>query len=154
VGGVRKCQQGVNNCRMLLLEVLLVHAPYTSLYVSVSTHSYSHQAAVQPVIHVRVCLLLLLLLPSHMLFAELTLLPSHSCLCCCSSCCRRLLLQLPLLRQIVAEEGSSALWRGVRPRVAFHIPAAAVCWGTYESMKTLLLGPGAPPTPEQPPACP
>jgi hypothetical protein len=84
----------------------------------------------------------------------------HFCFCCCcrqpTSCTTQphATLQLPLLRQIVAEEGSSSLWRGVRPRVAFHIPAAAVCWGTYETMKTLLLGPGAPLTPEQPPACP
>jgi hypothetical protein len=46
--------------------------------------------------------------------------------------------QLPVLRRIAREEGAAALWRGVGPRVLFHAPAAAVCWGTYESMKALL----------------
>ncbi|KXZ42529.1 hypothetical protein GPECTOR_138g660 [Gonium pectorale] len=45
---------------------------------------------------------------------------------------------LPTLRQIVREEGLQALWHGLKPRVMFHMPAAAVCWGTYESMKSLL----------------
>ncbi|KAF8055036.1 SPAC8C9.12c [Scenedesmus sp. PABB004] len=47
---------------------------------------------------------------------------------------------LPVLRRIVAEEGLAAIWRGVKPRVLFNCPAAAVSWGTYESMKRLLLG--------------
>ena len=46
--------------------------------------------------------------------------------------------QLPALRALVAEEGWGSLWHGVRPRVLFHVPAAAVCWGTYESCKRLL----------------
>lgn len=46
--------------------------------------------------------------------------------------------QLPTLRQIVREEGMQALWQGFKPRVLFHIPAAAVCWGTYETMKNAL----------------
>ena len=41
----------------------------------------------------------------------------------------------PTLARILREEGSAALWAGVRPRVLFHIPAAAICWGTYESVK-------------------
>ncbi len=45
---------------------------------------------------------------------------------------------LPVLRRIAADEGPKALWRGLQPRVLFHIPAAAVCWGSYESMKRLL----------------
>ncbi|GLI65946.1 hypothetical protein VaNZ11_009627 [Volvox africanus] len=47
---------------------------------------------------------------------------------------------LPTLRQIVREEGVQALWQGIKPRVLFHIPAAAVCWGTYETMKNVLRG--------------
>ncbi|GIL48355.1 hypothetical protein Vafri_4625 [Volvox africanus] len=47
---------------------------------------------------------------------------------------------LPTLRQIVREEGVQALWQGIKPRVLFHIPAAAVCWGTYETMKSVLRG--------------
>lgn len=43
------------------------------------------------------------------------------------------------LRQIVQEEGLSAIWRGVQPRVLFHVPAAAVCWGTYETVKGFLV---------------
>jgi solute carrier family 25 iron transporter 28/37 len=45
---------------------------------------------------------------------------------------------LPVLRRIAAEEGGAALWRGWKPRVMFHVPAAAVCWGTYESCKRVL----------------
>ena len=47
-------------------------------------------------------------------------------------------MQLPALRHMVAEEGARSLWHGLQPRVLFHMPAAAVCWGTYESVKRLL----------------
>lgn len=47
--------------------------------------------------------------------------------------------QIPTLRAIVEQEGQSALWRGVRPRMLFHIPAAAICYGTYETFKGVLL---------------
>lgn len=42
------------------------------------------------------------------------------------------------LRRIYAEEGWHGLFRGVRPRVVFHIPAAAVCWTTYEACKFIM----------------
>jgi solute carrier family 25 (mitochondrial iron transporter), member 28/37 len=45
---------------------------------------------------------------------------------------------LPVLRRIAQEEGGAALWRGWKPRVMFHVPAAAVCWGTYETCKRVL----------------
>eukprot|EP00879_Flechtneria_rotunda_P018405 GHRR01019307.1.p1 GENE.GHRR01019307.1~~GHRR01019307.1.p1 ORF type:complete len:291 (+),score=94.23 GHRR01019307.1:733-1605(+) len=45
---------------------------------------------------------------------------------------------LPVLRRIIQEEGWSAIWRGLKPRVLFSCPAAAVSWGTYESVKALL----------------
>lgn len=48
--------------------------------------------------------------------------------------------QLPVLRRIIAEEGMSTIWRGMKPRVLFNAPAAAVSWGTYETVKDLLLG--------------
>ncbi len=47
-------------------------------------------------------------------------------------------VQVPVLRQIVQTEGAGALWSGLKPRVMFHVPAAAICWGTYESIKKLL----------------
>ena len=31
-----------------------------------------------------------------------------------------------------------ALWAGIRPRVMFHVPAAAITWSSYETMKVLL----------------
>lgn len=49
--------------------------------------------------------------------------------------------QLPAIRRIVHEEGLSSLWRGLQPRVMFHVPSAAVCWGTYETCKRLLAAP-------------
>jgi len=42
------------------------------------------------------------------------------------------------LRSIRIEEGYSGLMRGVRPRVVFHMPAAAVCWTTYEFCKHMM----------------
>lgn len=48
--------------------------------------------------------------------------------------------QAPVLRQIAREEGVGALWRGCAPRVLFHVPSAAVCWGIYESAKRILGG--------------
>mmetsp|Transcript_19636 Transcript_19636/g.35402 ORF Transcript_19636/g.35402 Transcript_19636/m.35402 type:complete len:298 (-) Transcript_19636:173-1066(-) len=45
---------------------------------------------------------------------------------------------VPVLRQIAREEGAAALWRGLWPRVLVNAPSAAICWGTYETMKDLL----------------
>ncbi len=61
---------------------------------------------------------------------------------CCALCCAMLcaVLQLPVLRRIIADEGMSTIWRGMKPRVLFNAPAAAVSWGTYETVKGLLLG--------------
>jgi hypothetical protein len=52
-------------------------------------------------------------------------------------------LQLPVLRRIIQEEGMATIWRGMKPRVLFNAPAAAVSWGTYETMKDMLLRPDA-----------
>lgn len=49
-------------------------------------------------------------------------------------CC----VQLAVAKHIMREEGSRGLWGGVRARVLFHAPAAAISWGVYESMKKLL----------------
>ena len=45
---------------------------------------------------------------------------------------------LRMLRDIVSKEGPRALARGMGPRVLFHVPAAAICWGTYETGKEAL----------------
>lgn len=45
---------------------------------------------------------------------------------------------LSALKRITEQEGAGAIWHGLSARVWFHIPAAAVCWGVYESCKTLL----------------
>ncbi|CAM8997161.1 unnamed protein product [Rhodiola kirilowii] len=42
------------------------------------------------------------------------------------------------IRQIIAKEGWKALLQGLKPRVLFHTPAAAICWSTYEAMKNFL----------------
>jgi len=39
---------------------------------------------------------------------------------------------------IIEEEGAWALYRGLLPRMCHAIPAAALCWGTYEAVKTAL----------------
>jgi solute carrier family 25 (mitochondrial iron transporter), member 28/37 len=46
----------------------------------------------------------------------------------------------PTLARIAREEGAAALTAGWAPRVLFHVPAAAVCWGTYETCKRLFRG--------------
>lgn len=46
---------------------------------------------------------------------------------------------IPLLADIARREGVGALASGIGPRVLFHVPAAAVCWGTYETGKRALL---------------
>ncbi|KAH7314637.1 hypothetical protein KP509_21G012300 [Ceratopteris richardii] len=43
-----------------------------------------------------------------------------------------------VIRNIVKKEGPKALVRGIKPRVLFHTPAAAICWSTYEAGKTFL----------------
>ncbi|XP_072995958.1 uncharacterized protein [Typha latifolia] len=42
------------------------------------------------------------------------------------------------IKKIVAKEGPQALTQGLKPRVLFHAPAAALCWSTYEAMKSFL----------------
>jgi solute carrier family 25 (mitochondrial iron transporter), member 28/37 len=42
------------------------------------------------------------------------------------------------LSRIYSEEGVRGLFRGVGPRVVFHIPAAAICWTTYEFCKHVM----------------
>jgi solute carrier family 25 iron transporter 28/37 len=44
----------------------------------------------------------------------------------------------PIMEKIIREEGFSVLFRGWQPRVLFHIPSAAICWGIYESFKSFL----------------
>ena len=44
----------------------------------------------------------------------------------------------PIMAKIMREEGPSVLFRGWQPRVLFHIPSAAICWGIYESFKRFL----------------
>ena len=46
--------------------------------------------------------------------------------------------QLAVANRMLQHEGSAVFWNGIKPRILFHVPAAAVCWGTYESMKQLL----------------
>ena len=46
-----------------------------------------------------------------------------------------LLLQIPVVKQTMAEEAKRALWSGPNPGVLFHVPAAAICWGTYALRK-------------------
>ncbi|KAJ7513988.1 hypothetical protein O6H91_23G021900 [Diphasiastrum complanatum] len=40
--------------------------------------------------------------------------------------------------RIIAHEGPGALFRGLKPRVLFHTPAAAISWSTYEGAKAFL----------------
>ena len=47
------------------------------------------------------------------------------------------------MKHIAFREGRGALWAGLRPRVLFHVPAAAITWSAYETMKTLLNSPEA-----------
>jgi len=42
------------------------------------------------------------------------------------------------LKTIMREEGGRAFFYGLAPRVLYTIPAAAITWGTYESIKSLL----------------
>ena len=42
---------------------------------------------------------------------------------------------MDVARAIVRDEGALALTRGMSARVLFHIPAAAICWTTYEAAK-------------------
>ena len=46
---------------------------------------------------------------------------------------------LDAVARIYAEEGAGAFARGLGPRLALHIPAAAISWTTYEVMKNLLV---------------
>jgi len=46
-----------------------------------------------------------------------------------------------VFRMVWAEGGARALFTGVGPRVAFHMPAVAICWGTYEAVKKFILPP-------------
>jgi solute carrier family 25 iron transporter 28/37 len=66
------------------------------------------------------------------------------------SCPRRLAAAVPATRApkytdffasvklIHAEEGLRGFYRGLIPRAALSVPGAAMCWGTYESVKTFI----------------
>lgn len=43
-----------------------------------------------------------------------------------------------VVKSIVEKEGPKALLRGMKPRVLFYTPAAAICWSTYETSKIFL----------------
>lgn len=58
-------------------------------------------------------------------------------LCALKCLMQRLPAQGPALRQILLKDGQRGLWVGVKARMLFHIPAAAISWGTYESCKKL-----------------
>ncbi|RWW82778.1 hypothetical protein BHE74_00008735 [Ensete ventricosum] len=41
-----------------------------------------------------------------------------------------------VIRAILRRDGYAGLMRGWKPRMLFHAPAAAICWSTYEAMKS------------------
>lgn len=43
-----------------------------------------------------------------------------------------------VMTKITKKEGPRALLRGMKPRVLFYTPAAAICWSTYEASKSFL----------------
>eukprot|EP00249_Psilotum_nudum_P017707 c26451_g1_i4 orf=314-1342(-) len=43
-----------------------------------------------------------------------------------------------VLTKIIAKEGPGAIMKGLKPRVLFHMPAAAISWSTYEANKRFL----------------
>eukprot|EP01018_Ginkgo_biloba_P000098 Gb_18478 [translate_table: standard] len=43
-----------------------------------------------------------------------------------------------VVQKIVMKEGPAALMKGLKPRMLFHAPAAAICWSTYEASKSFL----------------
>ncbi|CAE8699891.1 unnamed protein product, partial [Polarella glacialis] len=45
---------------------------------------------------------------------------------------------LPAISMIIREEGWMALYNGLLPRLLHAVPSAALCWGTYEVVKSLL----------------
>jgi len=45
---------------------------------------------------------------------------------------------VPAVSTILREEGASAFFRGIVPRMIHAAPSAAMCWGTYETVKTFL----------------
>merc|ERR1719188_457800 len=42
------------------------------------------------------------------------------------------------IRTISEQEGARGFFRGLGPRVALAVPSAAVCWGTYETVRLTL----------------
>jgi solute carrier family 25 iron transporter 28/37 len=42
-------------------------------------------------------------------------------------------------KTIMREEGASAFLHGLAPRVLYTMPAAAICWGTYDSIKSIIM---------------
>jgi len=45
---------------------------------------------------------------------------------------------VPTVMTIVREEGTSTFTRGMLPRMLHAVPSAAMCWGTYEAVKSFL----------------
>lgn len=45
---------------------------------------------------------------------------------------------MAIARGIIKNEGAAGFYRGLLPRMIIATPAAAMCWGTYEAMQSLL----------------
>lgn len=46
---------------------------------------------------------------------------------------------MAVVRMLLHEGGPRSLFVGMGPRVMFHMPAVAICWATYEAVKSVLL---------------
>jgi solute carrier family 25 iron transporter 28/37 len=46
---------------------------------------------------------------------------------------------LTTMKTVLREEGCSAFCHGLAPRVLYTMPAAAICWGTYDSIKSIIM---------------
>mmetsp|Transcript_66178 Transcript_66178/g.158294 ORF Transcript_66178/g.158294 Transcript_66178/m.158294 type:complete len:303 (+) Transcript_66178:109-1017(+) len=46
---------------------------------------------------------------------------------------------IPMFLKIAREEGARGFFRGVGPRVCLAVPSAAMCWGTYETLRQALI---------------
>ena len=152
------CYDGVSDCVRRLVKsegvaaffrslptTLLINAPYGAVFVAANETLKGHlpQGSLAGHFITAGIAASVASLSTHPLDVVKTRLQTQDVLC--KGSCTLRLNSAPkypsftvAVKTILREEGVNGFYRGLVPRALLSIPAAATCWGTYETVKQLL----------------